>query len=227
LPQLAFQLNLLSRVLRMLHLPKRGALPSPVTLGVTKMVKSEKMRRTSGMWMMASGIWSGPAGPLPPSLVFGESKVTTNMIREYEAAGFFPSGTGRAPLDEQIPAPEDGEVVVFRDFFTCGLRFPCDPILPAILNAFSVKIHQLSPTSFLEVSKFIWIMKTFGRNLSVDAFARFFELVIVPDVIKVDDGQYYEAQHACCTFNTRRQNTRKGITRIQIALCCKTNLTDD
>jgi hypothetical protein len=35
-----------------------------------------------------------PTGPLPPSLVFGESKVTTNMIREYEVAGFFPSGTG-------------------------------------------------------------------------------------------------------------------------------------
>jgi hypothetical protein len=37
------------------------------------------------------------AGPLPPSLVFGESRVTTNMIREYDAAGFFPLGTGRAP----------------------------------------------------------------------------------------------------------------------------------
>jgi hypothetical protein len=168
-----------------------------------------------------------PAGPLPPSLIFGESKVTTDMIREYEAAGFFPSGIGRAPLDEQIPTPEDGEVVVFRDFFTCGLRFPCDPILPAILEAFSVKIHQLSSTSFLEMSKFIWIMKTFGCNLSVDAFARFFELVIVLDVIKVDGRRFFEAQHTCCTLNTRRQNTRRGITRIQIAPCCKTNLTDD
>jgi hypothetical protein len=28
------------------------------------------------------------AGPLPPSFVFGESKVTTNMIREYERAGY-------------------------------------------------------------------------------------------------------------------------------------------
>jgi hypothetical protein len=46
-------------------------------------------------------------------------------------------------------------------------------------------------------------METFGYTLSVDAFARFFELVIVPDIIKVDDRQYYEAQHACCTFNTR------------------------
>jgi hypothetical protein len=92
------------------------------------------------------------------------------------------------------------------------MRFPCDLILPAILDAFSVKIHQLSPTSFLEISKFIWIMKTSECNLNADAFARFFELVIVRDVIKVDDGQFYEAQHACCTFNTRRQNTRKGIT---------------
>jgi hypothetical protein len=153
-----------------------------------------------------------PAGPLPPSLVFGESKVTTNTIREYEAAGFFPLGTRRAPLDEQVPVPGDGEIVVFRDFFTCGLRFPSDPILPANLDVFSVKIHQLSPTSFLELSKFIWIMKTFRRNLSVDAFARFFELVIVLNVIKVDDGQFYEAQHACCTFNTHQQNIRKGIT---------------
>jgi hypothetical protein len=147
------------------------------------------------------------SGPLPPSFVFGESKVTTNMIRDYEAAGFFPAGTGRAPLDEQTPIPENGKVVVFRDFFTCGLRFPCNPILPAILDAFSVKIHQLSPNSFLEVSKFIWIMKTFDCNFAVDAFARFFELVIVPDVIKVDDGHFYEARYTCYTFNTRRQNT--------------------
>jgi hypothetical protein len=70
-------------------------------------------------------------------------------------------------------------------------------------------------------------MKTFGCNLSVDAFARFFELVIVLDVIKVDDRRFFEAQHTCCTLNTRRQNTRRGITRIQIAPCCKTNLTDD
>jgi hypothetical protein len=95
------------------------------------------------------------SGPLPLSFVFGESKVTANLIREYEAARFFPVGTGRAPLDEQVPTPEAGEIVVFHNSFTCGLRFPCNPILPAILDAFSVKIHQLSPNSFLEVSKFI------------------------------------------------------------------------
>jgi hypothetical protein len=167
------------------------------------------------------------SGPLPPSLAFGESKVTSNMIREYEKAGFFSPGAGRAPLDELIPTPKEGEIVVFRDFFICGLRFPCDPVLPAILDAFSVKIHQLTPTSFLEVSKFIWILKTFGCSPIVDGFTRFYELVTIPEVVKGDDGQFYHSQHACCTFNTRRQNTHQGITRIQIASCCKTNLTDD
>jgi hypothetical protein len=50
-------------------------------------------------------------------------------------------------------------------------------------------------------------MKTFGCNPSVDAFARFYELVIIPEVVKGSDGQFYHSQHACCTFNTRRQNT--------------------
>jgi hypothetical protein len=53
---------------------------------------------------------------LPAAFVFGESKVTTNLIREYEAAGFFPAGSGRVPLDEEVPSPETDEIVVFRDF---------------------------------------------------------------------------------------------------------------
>jgi hypothetical protein len=149
------------------------------------------------------------------------------LIREYEAAGFFPAGDGRAPLDEQVPTPEVDEVVVFRDFFTCGLRFSCDPLLPAILYKFSMKIHQLSPNSFLELSKFFWVMKTFRCNFSADVFARVFELVIVPDIIKLDNNQHYEAHYSCCTFNTHRKNAQKGLMRIQIAPCCKTNFSED
>jgi hypothetical protein len=92
------------------------------------------------------------------------------MIGDYETTGFFPVGTGVLHLMNTLPLPKMEKSFVFRDFFTRGLRFPCDPILPAILDAFSVKIHQLSRTSFLEMSKFIWIMKTFC-NLGADAFA--------------------------------------------------------
>jgi hypothetical protein len=70
-------------------------------------------------------------------------------------------------------------------------------------------------------------MKTFRCNFSADIFARLFELVIVPYIIKLDDGRHYEAHYSCCTFNTRRQNAQKGLTRIQIAPCCKTNFSED
>jgi hypothetical protein len=59
-------------------------------------------------------------------------------------------------------------------------------------------------------------MKTFGCNFGADAFARFFELVIVPDVIKVDDGHFYEAHYTCCTFNTRRQNSDHALLQKKI-----------
>jgi hypothetical protein len=63
------------------------------------------------------------SGPLPPSLAFGESKVTSNVIREYEKAGFFSPGAGRAPLDEVIPTPKAGEIVVFGTSSSVGCGF--------------------------------------------------------------------------------------------------------
>jgi hypothetical protein len=163
----------------------------------------------------------------PPAFVSGESKVTAELIKKYETAGFFPVGDACAPADEQVPTPEADEVVVFCDIFTCELRFPYNHVLPAILDRFSMKIHQLSPNSFLELSKFFRIMKTFKCTFGADIFARPFELVIEKDILKLDDGQYYKANYACCTFNTHRQNSRKGLTRIQLVPCCKTNFPKD
>jgi hypothetical protein len=163
----------------------------------------------------------------PPAFVFGESKVTTDLIREDENAGFFPVGDGHPPSGEQVPAPKADEVVVLQDFFTYGLRFPYDPLLPSILERFSVQIHQLAPNSFLELSQFFWVMKTFNCTCGADIFARLFELVIEKDILKLDDGKYYEAHYTCCTINTRRQNSRNGLTRIQLAPCSKTNFSKD
>jgi hypothetical protein len=138
--------------------------------------------------------------------VFDESKVAANLMKEYGQARFFPVGDARPPSGEQVPTQEASEVVIFRVFFTCGLRFPCDPAPPSILDKFSVKMHQLTPNSFLEVSKFFWVLKTFGCSFGADIFARLFELVIEKDILKLDDGKYYDAHYLCCTFNTRRQN---------------------
>jgi hypothetical protein len=152
---------------------------------------------------------------LPPFFGFGESKVTTNLIRL--------RATVALPSMSRFPLPKPMRSSCFATSSPTGLGF----LVPTILDRFSVKIHHLSPSSFLELSKFLWVMKTFKCNFGADVFTRLFELVIEPDIIKLDDGQHYEAHYTCCTFNTRRQNTRKGLTRIQIAPCCKTNFSKD
>jgi hypothetical protein len=163
----------------------------------------------------------------PSAFVFRKSKITAELIKEYEEAGFFPPGDRRPPSDEETPTPEADEVVVFRDFFTCGLRFPCDIQLPAILKKFSVKIHQLTHNSFLELSNFFWVMKTFQCSANSDFFARLFKLIIQRDIIKLDDGNFYEAHYGCCTFNTRRKNANQNLTHIQFDPCSKNNLSGD
>jgi hypothetical protein len=73
----------------------------------------------------------------PPAFVFGKSKVTAEIIEEYERAGFFPAGDGRPPSGEEVPAPEANEVIVFRDSLPVDLDFlailSCLPFLRSFL----------------------------------------------------------------------------------------------
>jgi hypothetical protein len=168
-----------------------------------------------------------PEDFIPPTLVFGKSFVTPESIKEFDVVGFFPSGDGHAPGDEEIPAPKADEIIIFKDFFTAGLRFPCDNHLPSLLDRFSVKMHQLTPNSFIELSKFFWIMRTFDYVISADVFARLFELHIQRKAIKLDDGKLYEAYYGCCTFNTRRKSANQKIKCIQLAPCSNNKWPDD
>jgi hypothetical protein len=52
-------------------------------------------------------------------------------------------------------------------------------------------------------------------------FSRLFELVIEKDILKLNDGNYYEVDYGCCTFNTQRKNSFQHITHIQLAPCGK------
>ena len=98
------------------------------------------------------------------------------LIASYVEKGYFEEGIYRPPKGEDTPHPENGECVVFRDFFVAGLRLPLDPAVPEILAQFNVKIHQLTPNAIVQLSKFFWAVKTFGGPISVDAFCRLYEL---------------------------------------------------
>jgi hypothetical protein len=48
----------------------------------------------------------------------------------------------RASGDNNIPAPEGNEVVIFRSFFKAGLRFPLSKFVVEVLKTYQVFLHQ-------------------------------------------------------------------------------------
>jgi hypothetical protein len=114
----------------------------------------------------------------------------------------------RAPPPDQGSArPEHDEVVVFRNFFTTGLRFQLDPVVVDIFRFFKVYLHQMTPTSFVRLNLFMWLAKTGRAAPTTEAFAHVFRIHYQPKTITVHkkDGGSGEAEprYGCYTFAFR------------------------
>jgi hypothetical protein len=80
---------------------------------------------------------------------FGPSSVTEEAIAEILDDGYFKAGCAMPPpTGETVPYPLEGYAVVFKDYFTCGLRLPCVSFLCRVLKAFQLQIHHLTPMIF-------------------------------------------------------------------------------
>jgi hypothetical protein len=68
---------------------------------------------------------------------FGQSTVTKTRLRSLESyTRYFPKGYDHPPGAEYVSDPRENEVVVFKDFFTVGLRMPPHPVHVDILHKF-------------------------------------------------------------------------------------------
>ena len=60
-----------------------------------------------------------------PSTFLGSTKMSPAMLEDMEKRGLISLGFGRVPLKTDVYAkPHSDEVVIFKDFFSAGLRFP-------------------------------------------------------------------------------------------------------
>jgi len=151
------------------------------------------------------------------TLLFEPSVISQSTVDFYVSKGYFPEGVCRPPGPEVFPVPRSGEVVVFKDFFTAGLRIPMDPVVPKLLEPFNVKLHHFTPNAIAVLSKFLWVVRTFGGGVSVDAFCRLFQLHCQPRKVFVDDDKESEVQNGCCTFVPHKSNKKTGLTKVVLA----------
>jgi len=150
---------------------------------------------------------------------FGESTVRTEEIADMVEARFFKDGRAKAPpAGQTVPAPEEGYAVVFRDFFTCGLRMPPYHFLREVMESFNVELQHFSPNGILTLSKFSWVCESYGAMPHIDTFCSYFELQRQPKKVKDAEGVECIAQFGSCAFMPRR--TMPG-SRCEISYCQK------
>ncbi|RLN12398.1 hypothetical protein C2845_PM09G13150 [Panicum miliaceum] len=102
----------------------------------------------------------------------GNSLITEASLRDMIRRGYIIAGAARAPKPDEVMArPEDDEVVVFRDLFTAGLRFPLCPFFIDILRSCGMYLHQLTPNSIARLSMFLWLARTCNFSPSAEHFS--------------------------------------------------------
>ena len=119
--------------------------------------------------------------------------------------------------------------MVYWDLFAAGLSLPMDPAIPEILARYRLAMHHLTPNAMVQLSKFLWAVRTFEGSVSVDAFCRLYEMH--PQGLKVtfedEPEQACTAQSGSCTFVPRRNNKAQKIDRIEKSSCQKNKWEDD
>jgi hypothetical protein len=68
----------------------------------------------------------------------------------------------RAGGDNNVPAPEENEVVIFRSFFKAGLRFPLSKFVVEVLKTFQIFLHQITPEAIIMMGIFVWAVRSQG-----------------------------------------------------------------
>jgi hypothetical protein len=79
--------------------------------------------------------------------------------------------------DNNVPAPKEDEVVIYRSFFKAGLQFPLSKFVVEVLKTFQIFLHQLTPEAILRMGVFVWAAWSQGIDPSAKCFCSMHELM--------------------------------------------------
>jgi hypothetical protein len=81
----------------------------------------------------------------PSHAVFGKSTIKQSHLENMRERYFRDMSIVRAGGDNNVPAPEENEVVIYRSFFKAGLRFPLSKFVVEVLKIYQIFLHQITP----------------------------------------------------------------------------------
>lgn len=129
---------------------------------------------------------------LPSNYQLSRSQVTEEILDEYVKDGLMSPAVRlacRAPRREEVSAPKAYEAVIFYDFLTAGLRFPCEHFVCEVLEGFNLQIHHLTPNVFLWMGVFAMALKMMGSEVEINTFTKYYESQFHEKIVVERSGQ--------------------------------------
>jgi hypothetical protein len=87
----------------------------------------------------------------PSHSIFGKSTIKQSHLENMRRRYFRDMSIVRAGGDNNVPAPEENEVVIYRSFFKAGLRFPLSKFIVEVLKIFQIFLHQITPEAIIRM----------------------------------------------------------------------------
>jgi hypothetical protein len=90
--------------------------------------------------------------PLRPShSIFGKSTIKQSHLENMRGRYFRDMSIVSAGGDNNVPAPEENEVVIYRRFFKAGLWFPLSKFVVEVLKTYQIFLHQITPEAIIRM----------------------------------------------------------------------------
>jgi hypothetical protein len=106
----------------------------------------------------------------PSHTIFGKSTIKHSHLDNMRGRYFRDMSIVRVGGDNNVPAPEEDKVVIYRSFFRAGLRFPLSMFVVEVLKIYQIYLHQITPKAIIRMGIFVWAVRSQGLEPSVKCF---------------------------------------------------------
>jgi hypothetical protein len=113
----------------------------------------------------------------PSHSIFGKSTIKQSHLENMRGRYFWDMSIVRPGRDNNVPAPEENEVVIYRSFFKAGLRFPLSRFVVEVLKTYQIFLHQMTPEAILRMGVFVWAVRSQWLEPSAKCFCSMHELL--------------------------------------------------
>jgi hypothetical protein len=136
----------------------------------------------------------------PSHSIFGKSTIKQSHLENMRGMYFWDMSIVRAGGDNNVPAPEENEVVIFWSFFKAGLRFPLSKFVVEVLKTYQIFLHQITPEAIIRMGIFVWAVRSQGLEPSAKCFCSMHELLYET---KAMGKEQYHNNFGCYGFIAR------------------------